>query len=208
MKLYYAKGTCSLAPMIVAAWTGIELKTEAVNLGQQNLEYLKINPMGSVPALEMSDGQIMTQVEAIISYLSDITPASGLSGKNSVERFRVNQWNAFLSSDFHPAFKGIFGPARLITDGTDEELEKVTSAAHAQVAKVTGILDQQIGSGKYIVLDRRTTADAHAYAMLRWIRKFPDGLNPYPNVGRFMQSMEDDAGVQTALALEAHTSVI
>jgi glutathione S-transferase len=203
MKLYYAQGTCSLAPMIVAAWAGIELVTEAVNIRQQNPEYLQKNPMGSVPAFELDDGQVMTQVEAIIDYLSDIQPASGLAGNDPVETFRINQWNAFLSSDFHPAFKGIFGPARLITEGSDEELERVTSAARVQVDKVTGILDQQIGSGNHIVLNRRTTADAHAFAMLRWIRSFPEGLNPYPNVMRFMQTMEEDSAVQSALALEA-----
>jgi len=203
MKLYYAQGTCSLAPMIVAAWTGIELQTEVVNIRQQNPQYLLKNPMGSVPAFELDDGQVMTQVEAIIDYFSDIQPASGLAGKDAVERFRINQWNAFLSSDFHPAFKGIFGPARLITDGSDEELERVTSAARVQVDKVTGILDQQIGSGNHIVLGRRTTADAHAYAMLRWIRSFPQGLSPYANVVRFMQMMEEDASVQSALSLEA-----
>jgi glutathione S-transferase len=203
MKLYYSQGACSLAPMIVATWNGIELETEAVNLGQQNPEYFLKNPMGSVPALELDDGQVMTQAEAIIDYLSDIQPASGLAGNDPVETFRINQWNAFLSSDFHPAFKGIFGPARLITDGSEEELERVTSAAHVQVDKVTGILDKQIGSGNHITLGRRTTADAHAYAMLRWIRSFPDGLNPYPNVMRFMQSMEEDTAVQSALALES-----
>ena len=203
MKLYYAQGTCSLAPMIVAAWAGIELDTEAVNIKQQNPEYLQKNPMGSVPAFELDDGQVMTQVEAIITYLSDIQPAAGLAGNDPIESFRINQWNAFLSSDFHPAFKGIFGPARLITEGSDEELERVTSAARVQVDKVTGILDQQIGSDKHIVLGRRTTADAHAFAMLRWIRSFPQGLNPYPNVMRFMQTMEGDTAVQSALALEA-----
>ena len=203
MKLYYAQGSCSLAPMIVAAWAGIELDTEAVNIRQQNPEYLQKNPMGSVPAFELDDGQVMTQVEAIIAYLSDIQPAAGLAGNDPTESFHINQWNAFLSSDFHPAFKGIFGPARLITEGSDEELERVTSAARVQVDKVTGILDQQIGSDNHIVLGRRTTADAHAFAMLRWIRSFPQGLNPYPNVMRLMQTMEGDIAVQSALALEA-----
>lgn len=203
MKLYYAQGTCSLAPMIVAAWAGIELRTEAVNIRQQNPEYLAKNPMGSVPALELDDGRVMTQVEAIISYFSDIRPEAGLGGQNPLESFSINQWNAFLSGDFHPAFKGIFGPARLIISATDEEKERLTTAAHFQVKKVTRILDHQIGKDNNIVLGRRTTADAHAYAMLRWIRNFPNGLNPYPSVMRFMQAMEDDTAVQTALVMES-----
>lgn len=203
MKLYYARGTCALAPMIVAAWAGLKLKTEAVNLRQREPEYLDKNPMGAVPALELDDGRVMTQVDAIISYLSDLSPQTGLGGKDLLESFEINQWNAFLGGDFHPAFKGIFGAGKLIESATDKDIERVKAAAYVQVDKVAGILDRQVGDDEHIVLGRRTTADAHAYAMVRWIKNLPDGLSRYPSLQRFMQAMAADPGVRDALKLEA-----
>ena len=202
MKLYYAPGTCSLAAIIVAKWAGIDLELEKINLGNRDPSFYEINPMGAVPALVLENGEAHSQLDAIVNYFSDLKPEAGLSGKNAQESLELNQWNAFLGGDFHPAFKGIFGPGNLITDASESEIERITAAARNNVGKVAKILDEKIGDSGHVVLGRRTTADAHAFAMIRWIRKFPDGLNPYPNLVKFMADMEEDATVQDSLAIE------
>jgi glutathione S-transferase len=202
MKLYYAPGTCSLAPTIVAIWAGIDLEFEKVDLRNRKPSFYKVNPMGAVPTLELDNGRAFSQVDAVINYLSALKPGAGLGGNNDLETFELNQWNSFLGGDFHPAFKGIFGPANLITDASDSEIERVTSAARANVGKVAKILNDKIGDSGHVVLGRRTMVDAHAFAMIRWVKNFPDGLNPYPNLVKFMETMGQDAGVQAAMAIE------
>lgn len=203
MKLFYAQGTCALAPMIVAKWAGIEMELEKVDFANRGPAFYKVNPLGAVPALVLDNGRAFSQVDAVINYLSDLNPEAGLSGSNTLETFELNQWNAFLGGDFHPAFKGIFGPGNLISDASESEIERITTAARVNVGKVAKILDEKIGASGHVVLGRRTTADAHAFAMIRWIKKFPDGLNPYANLVKFMDSMQEDAGVQAAMAQES-----
>jgi len=202
MKLFYSQGACSLAPMIVAQWADIELETAKVNLADRDASFYEVNPMGAVPALILDDSRAFSQVDAILNYLSALNPTAGLGGSNLLETFELNQWNAFLGGDFHPAFKGIFGPRKLITDATESEIERITVAARAAVDRVAVILDKKIGDSGHVVLGRRTIADAHAFAMIRWIKNFPDGISTYPHLEKFMQKMKEDAGVQAALALE------
>lgn len=202
MKLYYSQGACSLAPMIVATWAGIDLELEKINLANRDPSFYKVNPMGAVPTLVLDNGRAFSQVDAVISYMSGLNPGAGLSGNNDLETFELNQWNAFLGSDFHPAFKGIFGPAKLITDASESEIERITAAARINVGKVAKILDEKIGASGHVVLGRRTTADAHAFAMIRWLKNFPDGISPYANLLKFMDSMKADAGVQAAMTQE------
>jgi len=202
MKLYYAPGTCALAPMIVAQWAGIDLELEKVDFANRGPSFYKVNPMGAVPALILDNGRAFSQVDAIINYLSDLKPAAALSGSNNEETLELNQWNAFLGGDFHPAFKGIFGPGNLITDASETEIERITAAARINVGKVAKILDDKVDDSGHVVLGRRTIADAHAFAMIRWIKNFPDGLSPYKNLLKCTETMQADAGVQAAMAQE------
>jgi len=188
--------------MIVAQWAGIGLETVKVNLADRDASFYEINPMGAVPALILDDGQAFSQVDAIINYLSALNPLAGLCGSSLTESFELNQWNSFLGGDFHPAFKGFFGPGKLITDATESEIERINAAAYAAVDRVAVILDKQVGDSGHVVLGRRTIADAHAFAMIRWIKNFPGGISKYAHLEKFMQSMKEDAGVQAALTLE------
>jgi glutathione S-transferase len=204
MKLFYSKGACSLAPIILADWLELELDIERVNLRQPGEDFLKANPLGAVPALLLDDGRAMTQVDAIMGYLTDLQPGSGLdAGEDVMERFEFHRWQAFLTGDYHPAFGVWFNPARFTTDHGEESLKAVKDAAANRIRKVAGELEAQIGDGTHIVLDRRTLLDAYAYAMLRWLRFLDGDLEPWPNIARFLSAMEDDAGVQRALERES-----
>jgi glutathione S-transferase len=65
MKLYYSPAACSLAPHIVAREAGLDIALEKVDLGAKKTEtgrdYLSINPKGAVPALELADGDVLTE---------------------------------------------------------------------------------------------------------------------------------------------------
>jgi len=65
MKLYYSPGACSLAPHIVAREAGLSPDLEKVNLANRTTasgrSFLKVNPKGYVPALQVQDGTVMTE---------------------------------------------------------------------------------------------------------------------------------------------------
>ena len=117
MKLYYSPGACSLADHIVLEWIGQPYETRRVSREERRSpDYLAINPAGAVPALE-DEGWALTQNAAILHYLTDKFPQSGLDGGSDPRaRAEVNRWLAFVNSDVHPAFKPLFGATAYLGD--------------------------------------------------------------------------------------------
>ena len=115
MKLYYSPGACSLSPHIVAAETGIVLTLEKVDLKAHKTEsgadYYTINPKGYVPALELDDGEILTEGPAIVQYLADRSPDSGLIPIAGTGRYKVLEWLTFINGEIH---KSIFPVHRFL----------------------------------------------------------------------------------------------
>ncbi|MDD7363236.1 MAG: glutathione S-transferase, partial [Firmicutes bacterium] len=114
MKLYYAPGTCSVSCWIALEWSGADYEVEKVELGSD--EYKKINPLGAVPALEADDGEIYTEVLAILKYIVAKYPEKDLGADKGLEdELLFNQILAFMTGDFHPAFKPLFSPKNYTT---------------------------------------------------------------------------------------------
>ena len=116
MKLFYAPGACSLSPHIVLHELGLPFALEAVDLKtkttQSGEDFTAINPKGYVPALELEDGEILTEGPAIVQYLADkhapgtLAPVGG-----TIERARLNGHLNFISAELHKAFGALFNPA-------------------------------------------------------------------------------------------------
>ena len=109
MKLYYLPGACSLADHIALCWSGLPFEVEAVPRDQLKGEFLKINPSGSVPALALDDGTVLTQNLAILNYIADLAATANLAGKTPRERAEALRWTAFVNADVHKFFSLIFG---------------------------------------------------------------------------------------------------
>ena len=104
MKLYYTSGACSLSPHIVAHEAGIELRLQKVDLKTKTIasdgDFLAINPKGYVPALELDDGQILTEGTAIVQYLADLKPEKGLAPPaGTLARYRLQEWLGYINSE-------------------------------------------------------------------------------------------------------------
>jgi len=203
MKLFYAPGTCSLAPIIISEWLGLKLDLQKVDIKNPSDFFLRINPLGSVPVLQMNNGDYKNQVDAILQYLCALNPEGKLVGKDIFEWFEIDRWIAFLTGDFHPAFNIWFRPARYTTETGDEAIAAVRAAAENRIHRVSRVLEQQIGTTENIVLGRRTLVDGYAYSMLRWLDKLEGGFGPYPSIRRFMERMKEDPYVHKALIRES-----
>ena len=203
MKLFYTPGACSLAPIIVAEWLDIKLNLRKVDLQNPGDYFLSINPLGSVPVLEMNNGEYKTQVDAILQYFCALNPEGKLVGKGIFEWFDIDRWVAFLTGDFHPAFAVWFNPGRYTTEDDEQSVAAVKAAAQNRIHRVSKVLEDQVGNTEHIVLGRRTLVDAYAYAMVRWIDLLDGGLDPYPSLRRFMTHMQEDPHVQKSLIRES-----
>ena len=101
MKLYYSPGACSMATHIMLHETGTPHTAEAVDLKTKRTagggDYMQVNPKGMVPAMELDDGQILTECAALLQYVpdsagrSDLIPPAG-----SLERARLQETLSYL----------------------------------------------------------------------------------------------------------------
>lgn len=203
MKLFYSRGTCSLAPMIVAEWLDIKLTLQKVDLENPGDYFLGNNPLGSVPVLQMNNGEYKNQVDAIIQYFSALNPEGKLTGVDIFEWFEIDRWVAFLTGDFHPAFNAWFNPGRFTTAEDEISIAAVKAAAVNRIHRVAAVLEDQIGTTNHIAFGRRTLLDAYAFSMLRWVGYLEGRFDRYPNMRRFLDHMKKDADVQKALIKES-----
>ena len=103
MKLYYIPGACSLSPNIVAHEAGIALQLDKVDGDKRTAsgrDFLEINPKGYVPALELDSGEVLTEGPAIVQYLADLKPESGLAPPNgTLPRYQLQAWLGYINSE-------------------------------------------------------------------------------------------------------------
>lgn len=200
MKLYTKPGACSLADHIVLRWSGLPFELQVMDAaGLKSPEYLELNPAGSVPVLTVDDWAL-TQNAAILGYIADIAPLSGLGGDGSARsRAEINRWIAFVNADVHPAFKPLFGSTRYLQD------EKLIALSHEDARqKLRGLFeraDARLAARTWLA-GERSGADAYLYVTLRWAKKTGVDLSGLEALEAFHQRMTADPDVQAALQAE------
>jgi glutathione S-transferase len=198
MKLYYSPGACSLSPHIVARELGIPVELKKVNVKDKTIEgggdYWKINARGYVPALELDNGQVLTEGPAIIQYLADQKPEAGLAPKNgSLERYRLQEWLNILTSEIHKGFSPLFKP------NTPEEYKTISKE---NLATRFDWLDKQLAGKDYLTGKAFTVADAYLFVLLNWTKFQSIDLNRWPNLAAFHARVGARPKVQEALQFE------
>src|SRR5579863_532912 len=198
MKLYYSPGACSLSPHIVASEAGIPVEFEKVDLASHKTaggeDFTTINPKGYVPALRLDDGSILTEGPAIVQYLADQKPATGLApAAGTIERYRLQEWLTFIGTELHKSFGTLFNKA------SGDEAKQMAKAA---IAKRLGYLNDQLANRQFLLGSNFTVADAYAFTIVNWTNFVGIGLGPYPNVAAYMARVGARPKVQETLKAE------
>jgi glutathione S-transferase len=116
LTLYYAPGACSMAAHIVLEESGDKYEAKKVDLvgGEQRTEaYLKIHPLGRVPALRLDNGEPLTENTAILPYLGK---RFALWPDDAHAEARALSLIGFFASGVHPAFAHTRRPERYTAD--------------------------------------------------------------------------------------------
>ena len=197
MKLYYAPGTCSLSPHIVAREAGLPLTLVRVDNKNKTTEfgedYRAINPKGYVPLLELDNGVRLSEGPAIVQYLADLAPASKLAPANgTVERYQLQEWLNFITSEVHKQFSPLF-------DATmpDEAKEKFRNRLATRFDWIAGQL-----KGRDYLMGSFTAADAYLFVVLGWTKFTGPDLARWPVLQEYVARVAARPHVQEALKAE------
>ncbi|MGH8308310.1 MAG: glutathione transferase GstA [Steroidobacteraceae bacterium] len=195
MKLYFGQGACSLAPHIALREAGLEFETVKVDIRTKATsngeDYWKVNGKGYVPALRLDDGQVLTEVTAVLQYIADRKPEKNLAPPaGTMERYRLLEWLGFTSSEIHKGFSPLFRP-----DASDE----VKNFARGNLTKRLAWLEQNMGKGPFLMGDPFTIADAYLFTVAGWHRFVSLDISPYPTVGAYLKRILERPTVRAAL---------
>jgi glutathione S-transferase len=176
MKLYYFSGACSLSPHIVALEAGvavtmvkIDSKTKKTDSGA---DYLAVNSKGAVPALQLDDGRVLTEGPAIVQYLADLKPESGLAPRaGTFERYQLMEILNYITSEVHKTFSPLFNPA---------SSAEVKETALTNLGKKFDWLSGFLGKKPFLLGNTFTAADAYLFTVLNWTGHVKIDLGKWP----------------------------
>ena len=176
MKLYYFTGACSLSPHIVALEAGVPVTMVKIDSKSKKTEsgadYLAINSKGAVPALQLDDGRVLTEGPAIVQYLADLKPESGLAPRaGTFERYQLMEILNYITSEVHKSFSPLFNPA-----SSAELKETAVTNLGKKFDWLSGFLDKK----PFLLGNTFTVADAYLFTVLNWTGHVKIDLGKWP----------------------------
>src|SRR3954464_14951227 len=181
MKLYFARGACSQAPHIILLETGLAFEKVRVDLETKRTEtgadYFAIATKGEVPALELDDGQLLTENAVVLQYIADQAPGWHLIPPyGTMERYRVLEWLNYIATELHKGFAPLFHPGG-----------ELRAHAMAAIAAKFDYVEAQLGVGPFLAGEMFSVADAYLFVILGWARVFHFDFERWPALKTFRQ---------------------
>jgi maleylpyruvate isomerase len=214
MKLYtYFRSSASYRTRIALNLKGIayepaSIEVRAPAFAHRSPEFLAINPLGLVPALE-DGGATITQSLAIIEYLDETHPEPPLLPASPVDRARVRAMALAVACDMHPlnnlrVLNYLRAPLTLNED-------TVNAWYHHWMATGFSALEEETkratGDGRHMFGKSVTLADIFVVPQMYNARRFKCDLEPYPTLRGICAHLESlPAFAQAAPELQPDAS--
>ena len=202
MKLYFSPGACSLAPHIVLREAGLPFSLEKVDLAKHRsadgADFYGITPKGQVPLLELDSGELLTEGPIISQYVADLAGNTALMpAAGTLARYRVMEWQNYITSELHKAFLPLFNPA------FDDAAKAVSKTL---LRKKFEWVDSRLSDFKHLTGDDFTAADAYLFAVAGWTKKVGIDITDLQNLQRALKQSAERPAVQQAMKAEGLTA--
>jgi glutathione S-transferase len=203
-ELFYYPGNASLAPHFVLEEIGAPFELRLVDRkteGQKDPRYLRVNPMGRIPALVDGD-LVLFESAAICLHLADRHPEAGLApALGTTQRAHLYKWLMFLTNTIQPDFMAFHYPDKHTTDGAGVAGVKV--AAERRLDAAYAVLNEALGAGgPYLLGQTFSVADLFLLMLARWGRGQTNRPEDLAHVRRLTELVAERPSVGRALARE------
>jgi glutathione S-transferase len=198
MKLYYSPAACSLSPHIAAREAGVAIELVKVDLDQHKTadgaDFYAVNPKGYVPFLVLDNGSTLSEGPAIVQYLADRAPASGLApAAGTAERYRLQEWLNYISTELHKGMGSLF-------DGAMPAEYK--TVIKERIGKRFDFVTRALEGKTYLMGDTFTVADGYLFTVLGWTKWLGIDLAQWPVLTQYVARVGARPKVVEALKAE------
>lgn len=182
MKLYdFAQAPNPRKVRTYLAEKGLTLPMETVNIaaGESHTpEFLKKNPLGAVPVLELDDGSYLTESLVIIEYLEELHPNPPMIGTSPVARARVRELERMAELGVVARVGTIFQNTAPFFAGRIKQSPEAAESARTQLAKSLTVIDQRIGQHPFVAGEHPTIADCTLFVGLEFAEFAQVAIDP------------------------------
>lgn len=198
MKLYYSPGACSLASHIALQETGSPFEIDkfiaSTGMTAGGEDFLKVNPKGYVPTIRLDDGSILTEGAAVLQYIADQNPESGLAPKaGTMERYRLQEWLTYIGTEIHKTFSPLFNKTVSL---------EVKDRAHELLIRRLGFVENQLADKPYLMGNNFTVADAYLFVVVSWSSHVGFDLAQFPRIREYLARIAVRPAVESAMKSE------
>ena len=199
MKLYYSPGACSLSPHIALLEAGLAHDLVKVDLRAKKLEngddYLKVNPKGQVPALQLDSGELVTEGPVIVQMIADKAAGKNLAPtRDHDDRYKLQAWLTYINSELHKNLGPQFAPA--LSDDAKAFFKDRVMGKFKYV-------DGELAGKDYLMGKQFSVADGYLFVMVTWADRMKFDLSGLSNLKSYQARVAARPGVQAALKMEA-----
>jgi GST-like protein len=127
---------------------------------------LEVNPLGQVPSLVLPDGRLMTESLAMIHYVNDLAPASGLvpaAGKPG--RVEFLRWSTFLVAALYPTYTYGDEPAKWVEETQGAKQLRESTDRHRQAL---WLQVEEVAGAPFFLGERMNALDLYVSVMTHW----------------------------------------
>lgn len=192
------KGSGSIGPHFALEELGVPyVFTHVEKEHLTSPEYLKLNPMGRVPALVLPTGETMVESAAMIAYLAGAHPSALAPKAGTLAHARFLQWLVFLSANVYETYLRYFYADRYTADG-EKGAGAVKAQAAADLAKQFSIVEAALSPN--LAGGDLSLADHYLYMLATWYDPAPEALYAkHPKIGALAKRLEARPTVQKVL---------
>ncbi|KAJ5453833.1 Elongation factor 1-gamma 2 [Penicillium daleae] len=155
----------TIAVLVAAKHNDLDIElvnTQANSAVNTSAEYLKIHPLGKVPAFEGANGFTLSEVIAIAIYVTSQNEKTTLLGKTKQDYASIVRWLSFANGELLPKVGSWYRPLL----GFDAYNKKTVDEAAKAALKTIAVLEQHLTANTYLVGERITLADLFTASLL------------------------------------------
>ena len=170
MKIYDFPGAPNPKKLrVYLAEKGLEVPFETVDIvtaKNRTPEFLRKNPLGGLPVLELDDGSCLTESLAIIEYFEELHPEPPMIGRTPLERARTRELERICEIGVLNNVAGVFQNTSPMFAGRLKQSAEAAEAARQRLANALRVVNERIGSNPFVAGRQPTIADCTLLAAL------------------------------------------